>query len=118
MPDIYSNNYEGVTPAQLAGSEYGGTHSRNTVQPKGRGALTSGEQLRLEYLTGDTSDALQLTELSLEDARQMVGLKPAGITRPVWLANTGHTPEAELQGVPYPDDLSTLNGDWDLPRGY
>jgi hypothetical protein len=118
MTDIYSNNYEGVTPGQLAGYEYGGTYSRNTVQPKGRDALKAGEELRLGYLTGDTSDSLQLTDLSIEDARQMVGLKPAGDTRPVWLANTGRTTLAELQGVDYPDELSTLSGDWDLPRGY
>lgn len=115
MPE---GNYNRLTPAQLAGSEYGGTESRNTVQPKGPEALTAGEVLRLGYLVGDTSDALQQTNLSLEDRRQMVGLKPAGDSRPNWLANTGRTPEAEIQGAEYPEEISTLNGDWELPRGY
>ena len=54
----------------------------------------------------------------IEDHRQMLGLKPAGDTRPVWLANTGRVSEAEMQGADYPDGLSAFNADWDLPRGY
>lgn len=113
-----SQGYGGLTPAQRAGSEYGGTYSHNTVQPKAAEALTAAEQLRLGYLTGDTSDALQLTELSLEDHRQMLGLKPAGNTRPTWLAGTGRAPQAEILGVAYPDELSSFQADWDIPGGY
>lgn len=111
-------SWERYTPAQLAGSEYGGTYSKNTVQPKGEDALTAGEELRLGYLVGDTSDALQQTELSREDGRQFIGLKPSSNQRPDWLANTGRVPEAELQGIEYPDDISAYSADWDIPRGY
>lgn len=111
-------SWDRYTPAQLAGSEYGGTYSKNTVQTKGREALTAQEELRLGYLVGDTSDPLQQTELSNEDSRQFLGLKPSTNQRPDWLANTGRVTEAEIQGIDYPDELSGYSADWDLPRGY
>lgn len=103
----YGANYNKYTPAQIGGSEFGGTVSRNTVQPKSNEALTSGDILRLGYLVGDTTDSLQQTPLSLEDRRQMLGLKPAGDLRPVWLAGTNKVPLAEMEGAPYPDPISS-----------
>lgn len=103
----YGANYNKFTPAQIAGSEYGGTKSRNTVQPKGNDALTPGDLLRLGYLVGDTTDSLQQTPLSLEDRRQMLGLKPAGDVRPIWLAGTNKVPIAEMEGADYPDPISS-----------
>lgn len=109
---VYPSNYERYTPQQVGGSEYGGVESsRNTVQPKGGDALTAADQLRLGYLVGDLSDPLQQQETSLEDRRQMMGLKSSGISRPVWLAGTGKTPEAEILGIEYPDDLVSLDDD-------
>lgn len=106
----YGVNYSRLTPRQLNGSEFGGVgETRNTLQPKGKDALTPGEELRLGYLVGDTTDPLQLTINSLEDRRQMLGLKPASNRRPNWLANTGRTAEAEIQGAEYPEELSTLD---------
>lgn len=106
----FGAGYRKLTPRQLAGSEYGGVgETRNTLQPKGPEALTPADELRLGYLVGDTTDPLQLTIASLEDRRQMLGLKPAGDQRPTWLANTGRTAEAEIQGAQYPDELSTLD---------
>jgi hypothetical protein len=98
------------TPKQEAGSEFGGTVSRNTIQPKGRDALTAGEELRLTYLVGDLSDTLQETPASLEDRRQMLGLKPADDARPNWLANTGKVSRAELEFEDFPDALRTQEG--------
>jgi hypothetical protein len=103
----YGSNYNQYSPAQIDGSEYGGTVSRNTVQPKGADALTPGDILRLGYLVGDTSDPTQQSMLSLEDRRQMLGLKPAGDRRPVWLANTNRVPLAEMEGAVYPDPISS-----------
>lgn len=106
----YGVNYNRLTPRQLAGSEYGGVgETRNTLEPKGADALSASDMLRLGYLVGDTTDPLQLTILSLEDRRQMLGLKPAGDRRPIWLANTGRTTEAEIQGAEYPEDITTIN---------
>jgi hypothetical protein len=107
----FGTNYHRLTPRQLAGSEYGGVgETRNTLQPKGKDAVTSDDELRLGYLTGDgASDPLQLTILSLEDRRQALGLKPAGDRRPIWLSNTGRTTEAEIQGAEYPPELSTID---------
>ncbi len=107
----FGANYNRLTPRQLAGSEYGGVgETRNTLQPKGAEALSTSDELRLGYLTGEgASDPLQQTILSLEDRRQALGLKPAGDQRPIWLSNTGRTTEAEIQGAEYPDELSTLN---------
>lgn len=106
----YGVNYNRLTPRQLAGSEYGGVgETRNTLQPKGMEAMTTSDELRLGYLTGELTDPLQLTILSLEDRRQALGLKPAGDRRPNWLSNTGRTTEAEIQGAEYPDALSTLD---------
>jgi hypothetical protein len=113
----YGVNYNRLTPAQLAGSEYGGVaETRNTVQPKGRGDLTNGELLRLGYLTGDTTDSLQQTVLSLEDHRQMLGLKPAGDSRPTWLANaSARSTWAEIEGAVYPENMVD---DPYIPGGY
>lgn len=104
----FDANYGKYTPRQVwDGSEYGGVQpTMNTVQPKGEDALTAGEKLRLGYLVGDLSDPMQVEPLvSLEERRQMLGLKPAGDSRPTWLAQTGRTPQAEIQGAQYPDDL-------------
>jgi hypothetical protein len=108
----YGNNkYNGLTPRQVHGSEYGGVgETRNTLEPKGKDALDASDELRLGYLTSDgASDPLQQTLSSLEDRRQALGLLPAGDLRPVWLANTGRTAEAEILGVEYPDDLTTFD---------
>lgn len=118
MPEIYGVNYNSLTPRQLNGSEYGGVgETRNTVQPKGSpDDLTPGEVLRLGYLTGDTTDVRQETVMSLEDHRQMLGLKPAGDSRPVWLANaSARATEAEIQGAVYPEDMVD---DPYIPGGY
>jgi len=103
MPEGGYNKY---TIRQLAGSEYTGVpRTRNTIQPKGVDALSAGDRLRLGYLTGDTSDTYDESLASLEDRRQMLGLKPSGERRPNWLANTGRVPEAFIQGAPYPDEM-------------
>lgn len=118
MAEIYGVNYNRLTPRQLAGSEYGGVgETRNTVQPKGSpDDLTPGEQLRLGYLTGDTTDVRQETVLSLEDHRQMLGLKPAGDSRPVWLANASpRATWAEIEGAVYPENM--LDEPY-IPGGY
>lgn len=105
---VYASNYGRLTNVQIDGSEYGGAVSRNTVQPKGAAALTSGEQLRLMSLVGDLSDPLQINPItSLEDSRQMLGLRPASGTRPNWLAGTGRTPQAEIEGAQYPPGLTS-----------
>lgn len=113
----YGVNYQRLTPAQLAGSEYGGVkETRNTIQPKGRDDLKNGEILRLGYLTGDTTDSLDLSILSLEDHRQMLGLKPAGDSRPVWLANaSARATWAEIEGAVYPENMVD---DPYVPGGY
>lgn len=100
-----TDNWEMYTPQQREGSEFGGTFSKNTIQPKGRDALTAGEELRLTYLVGDLTDTLQQTQLSLEDRRQMLGLKPSSDERPNWLGNTGKISRAELELENYPDEL-------------
>lgn len=108
----YGNtDYSGFTPRQIHGTEYGGVgETRNTLQPKSEDALDANDLLRLGYLTSNgASDPLQHTLASLEDRRQALGLLPAGETRPVWLANTGRTAEAEILGVEYPDDLTTFD---------
>lgn len=107
MGTYYGSNYGRLTPTQVIGSEYGGTTSRNTVQPKGADALTSSDILRLQSVVGDANDPLQMTPLSLEDKRQALGLKPAGDRRPIWLAGTGRTPLAEMEGAEYPDPISS-----------
>lgn len=106
----FGAGYNRLTSRQIEGSEYGGVgETRNTLQPKGEEALTPSDELRLGYLVGDISDPLQLTVLSLEDHRQALGLKPAGDSRPIWLAGTGRTAQAEILGVEYPDAYSTLD---------
>lgn len=96
-------NNHGYTDQQWYGSEFGGITepTRNTVQPKGRDSLTAAEELRLLRTTGDLSDTIQQTPMSLEDRRQMLGLKPAGNTRPNWLGNTGRRPYAADYPFPY-----------------
>lgn len=109
-PEPFGVNYNRLTPRQLIGSEYGGVgETRNTLQPKDAEDLTSADMLRLGYLVGDTTDPRQLTINSLEDRRQALGLRPASNRHPMWLANTGRTAEAEIQGAIYPDELSTLD---------
>ncbi len=68
---------------QRLGSEYGGVSysgriTTNTVQPKDPSALTADECMRLGYLTGRDNDSM-----SLEDRRQMVGLRRSD-GRPSW----------------------------------
>lgn len=85
---------------QITGSEYSGVERTSaTTQPKPAEALNNGERLRLGYLTGQEND----TE-SLEDRRQMVGLRPADGKRPNWLSNTGQEAYAET-------DLENYLGD-------
>lgn len=43
-------------PKAMPPSEYGGRVGPNTVQPKPPDALSSGEKLRLFYLTGQEED--------------------------------------------------------------
>lgn len=104
MPD---GGYQKLTPAQYMGSEYGGAlYTTNSLQPKGPDAITAADELRLGYTVGDTSDPMQRDRwLSMEDHRQMMGLRPASGQRPTWLVNTGKIPEAEILGVDYPDGL-------------
>jgi hypothetical protein len=113
MVRIDPTHYDNYNEYQLGGSEYGGVGpTHNTVQPKGAEALSAGDRLRLGYLVGDLTDPLnQQPELSLEDRRQMLGLKPAGASRPVWLAGTGRVPEAEILGIEYPDEIAELDPD-------
>jgi hypothetical protein len=99
-----ADKYARYTPAQREGSEFGGTYSKNTIQPKGSDALTAGEELRLTYLVGDISDTLQTTEMSAEDRRQMLGLKPASNRPPNWLLNTGQPPRAQYEVEGWPEE--------------
>ena len=79
---------------QKTGSEFGGIQpTTSTVQPMVPEALNPGEVLRLGYLTGRDWDSM-----SLEDRRQMLGLRPASGRRPLWLEETGQKSEAERQG--------------------
>jgi hypothetical protein len=103
------NNWDRYTGLQKEGSEFGGIDSpRGGVQPKGADALSAAEKLRLFYSVGDITDTLKQTNLSLDDRRQMLGLKPAGDLRPNWLANTGRVPRAEIE-LPelWPDALQS-----------
>lgn len=113
MVRVNPTHYDQYNEYQLGGSEYGGVGpTRNTVQPKGGDALSAGEKLRLGYLVGDLTDPLnQQPEVSLEDRRQMLGLKSAGVDRPVWLAGSGRVPEAEILGIEYPDEIAQLEAD-------
>lgn len=108
----YGANYNRYTQGQIEGSEYGGVgRTLNTVQPKGADALSAADKLRLGYLTGDTTDSLHQSILSLEDRRQMMGLKPSGDVRPIWLSGTGRLPEAAILGAEYPDDLAAMDNE-------
>ena len=79
------------TSRQLTGSEYGGVdRTKATIQPQSAEALTAGDRLRLGYLTGQETD----TE-SLEDRRQMLGLRPADGRPPMFILNTGQASELE-----------------------
>lgn len=96
--------YKGYPPEALTGTEYGGAPSEfryNNLQPKPAGAqLSAREQLYLGYMTGEDDGDWR----SLEDRRQMMGLRPASGTRPEWLTHVSPrdrlelTSEAELQG--------------------
>jgi len=78
---------------QKMGSEYSGVERTTaTIQPMPPQALDNGDKLRLGYLTGVEDD----TE-SLEDRRQMVGLRPATGRRPLWLSATGQKSQAEIE---------------------
>lgn len=80
------------TARQRSGSEFGGVErTKATIQPKDASALSNGDILRLGYLTGEETD----TE-SLEDRRQMLGLRPADGRRPLFLLETGQPSELEL----------------------
>lgn len=82
------------TPRQHTGTEFGGVErTKATLQPKPAGALKPSEILRLGYLTGEEGD----TE-SLEDRRQMMGLRPADGSRPTWLRGTGKKSYVQLTG--------------------
>lgn len=86
--------YEDYTPRQRGGSEFGGVGpTKATLQPSDA-RTTAAEELRLGYLTGVETD-----RESLEDRRQMLGLRPADGRRPSWLSNTGQASEAEIQGL-------------------
>jgi hypothetical protein len=83
---------------QKTGSEYGGVEETSaTIQPKGPEALSAGEQLRLFYLTGQTTD----TE-AIEDHRQMLGLLPANGERPKWLKNANRVQLSQAE-IEYPE---------------
>lgn len=96
------SGYDSLPNEAQRGSEYGGAPSEllyNTIQPKPAEAIDAGEQLRLGYTTGEETDWR-----SLEDRRQMMGLRPAGGRHPEWLThvsptnNPALTSEAERQG--------------------
>lgn len=81
-----------ATPRQRTGSEFGGVETtKATIQPKGVDALTNGDRLRLGYLTG-----VENNPESMEDRRQMLGLRPASGRRPFFLLNTGQRSELEI----------------------
>lgn len=83
---------EKYTSRQSSGSEYGGVdRTKATIQPQPPEALGAADHLRLGYLTGEETD----TE-SLEDRRQMWGLRPANGERPTWLLETGQRSQAEI----------------------
>lgn len=80
---------------QRTGSEFGGVaRTPNGIQPKPAEALTNGDKLRLGYLTGNDQNAM-----SLEDRRQMLGLRPANGRRPLWLRNVGVNGDPRLESV-------------------
>lgn len=73
------------TRRQLTGSEFGGVErTSSTIQPKGADALSNGDRLRLGYLTGEENNPE-----SIEDRRQMLGLRPSDGRRPMFLLETG-----------------------------
>ena len=78
----------------LLGTEFGGVGAENkynTIQPKPAEALTTAEKLRLGYTTGDETDFR-----SLEDRRQMLGLRPANGRHPEWLIHVSPQNRPEL----------------------
>lgn len=89
-------NYNPPDRRQLGGSEYGGSPDTiaGGIQPKPEEALTNGEKLRLGYLVGDESGN---HPDSLEDRRQMLGLRPADGRRPLWLDHVSPTDDERLK---------------------
>lgn len=90
-----TRNWNPPDRRQLLGSEYGGVSDTiaGGIQPKGPEALTNGEKLRLGYLVGDDTANVPGT---LEDRRQMLGLRPANGKRPLWLDNVSPTDDPRL----------------------
>lgn len=75
---------------QRTGTEYGGVaHTPSGIQPKPAEAFTNSDRLRLGYTTGEEENWQ-----SIEDLRQMVGLRPANGGRPQYI---GH---ASVEGDP------------------
>lgn len=80
---------------QRSGTEYGGLqHTPSGIQPKPSEAFTSGEILRLGYTTGNENDYQ-----SIDDTRQMLGLRPADGRRPLWLRGASPTGDPRLESV-------------------
>jgi hypothetical protein len=90
-------NYRPAIPEQLQGSEYGGVAHpvAGGVQPKDPEALTNGEILRLGYMTGDEAETR--ARLTLDDRRQMLGLRPAQGSRPRWLEHVNIEEDSRLE---------------------
>lgn len=87
------SGYGRYIPEAKEGSEYGGIdNTYNTTQPKPASAMTTAEQLRLGYLTGQDQNWK-----SLEDRRQMMGLRPANGRHPEWLKNVSPSDRPELE---------------------
>lgn len=80
---------------QKSGSEYGGVpHTPSGVQPKPPEALSNSERLHLGYATGEEDKWY-----SIEDHRQMLGLRPASGRRPLWLTHVSPTNDPRLDSV-------------------
>lgn len=95
-------SWDDYSAEQLQGSEFGGVErTRATIQLKPAEALTNGEKLRLEYLTGEIAPDNQT---SIEDHRAFYGLLPSDKARPFWLENTGRESEAQIREVGFRGD--------------
>lgn len=90
-------NYWPPNRRQLDGSEYGGVEYTvaGGIQPKDDSALSAGDKLRLGYLTGQDSSTDIRT--NIDDARQMLGLRPAEGRRPLWLDGVSDDDDARLE---------------------
>lgn len=79
---------------QRTGSEYGGVaHTPSGIQPKPQEALNNTELLRLGYVTGVEDWQ------SIEDRRQMVGLRPANGGRPQYIGNLNSEDDPRLKPI-------------------